>query len=71
MKHTRKNKTKQPYQGSRVWDTWCRNHGQCAWCESNRRHKHLRRDDTDIEVEWDHYVAMQWTTIAGWEIDDT
>ncbi len=58
MKHTRKNKTKQPYRGSRAFDRTCRNHGGCSACESNRMRKHLRQDDTDIEMELAYSMPM-------------
>ena len=43
MKHTRKNKQKQPYRKSRAFDRTCRNHGSCPHCASNRAHKNKRR----------------------------
>lgn len=27
---------RKPYNDSRAFDYTCRNHGTCAWCESNR-----------------------------------
>lgn len=26
------------YRKSKAWDSSCRNHGSCSYCESNRRH---------------------------------
>ena len=27
---------RKPYRGWERFDTWCRNHGGCNWCEKNR-----------------------------------
>ena len=29
---------RKPYYGARAVDASCRNHGNCPWCERNRRH---------------------------------
>jgi len=31
------------YRGAKRYDTSCRNHGDCPWCESNRKHKVARQ----------------------------
>lgn len=31
---------RKPYRGAKAIDRSCRNHGGCAWCESNRLHKY-------------------------------
>ena len=35
---------KQAYRKSRRFDMTCRNHGSCSYCQSNRLHKHHKRD---------------------------
>lgn len=30
---------RKPYRGSKCIDATCRNHGGCAWCAENRKHK--------------------------------
>lgn len=32
---------RKPYRGSKSFDPSCRNHGGCAWCEANRKHKFI------------------------------
>lgn len=32
---------RKPYYGSKSIDPSCRNHGGCAWCEANRKHKFI------------------------------
>ena len=29
---------RKPFNDWRQYDSWCRNHGGCHWCESNRMH---------------------------------
>jgi len=29
---------RKPYKGSKSWDSSCRNHGSCSWCERSRTH---------------------------------
>ena len=33
------------YRGTKAFDPTCRNHGSCSYCESNRMHKHRKRED--------------------------
>lgn len=35
---------KQPYRGSRRFDSSCRSHGGCSWCEGNRFHGTRKRE---------------------------
>lgn len=38
-------KTKRkPYRRSKAFDKSCRNHGSCAWCQKNRHHKNIIRE---------------------------
>lgn len=34
---------RKPYTGSKRFDSSCRNHGSCSWCEGNRTHKNSKR----------------------------
>lgn len=43
MKHTRKNKTKQPYRDSRRFDYTCRNQGSCGYCAQGRKFREDRQ----------------------------
>lgn len=27
---------RKPYRGSKAFDHYCRNHGECIWCKNNR-----------------------------------
>lgn len=42
MKHTRKNKQRKPYTGSKAADSSCRSHGGCPYCLRNRMHGYKR-----------------------------
>jgi len=47
----RKDRRKQ-YRGCKVWDTSCRPHGGCSWCESGRLHNdRKRRNAADEEIK--------------------
>ncbi len=35
---------RKPYRKSKAFDTSCRNHGGCPWCESNRSINKRRKD---------------------------
>lgn len=37
IKHGKEHR--EPYYGSKVYFSSCRNHGSCPWCERDRRHK--------------------------------
>lgn len=37
---------RKPYRGSKAIDQTCRNHGGCAWCESNRKIATIRRQQS-------------------------
>ena len=32
------------FRNSKQFDYSCRNHGSCSWCETNRRHFHIKRE---------------------------
>ena len=32
------------YTGSKAIDRTCRNHGGCPWCEENRKHKYIKKE---------------------------
>lgn len=40
---------KQPYRKSRAFDSSCRCHGGCPWCEGNRKHGTDKRSLTADE----------------------
>jgi len=49
---TRKDR-RQPYRGSRAFDTSCRCHGGCPWCEGNRLYQDKReRQAADDEIQY-------------------
>ena len=35
------------YHGSKAFDTTCRNHGSCPWCQGNRKHKADKQQPID------------------------
>lgn len=37
---------RKPYRGSKAFDHTCRNHGTCKWCESNRKVRFRRREES-------------------------
>jgi len=39
---------KQAYRKSRRFDATCRNHGSCSYCQSNRVHKHEKRNQESL-----------------------
>ena len=42
------------YYGSKAIDKSCRNHGSCAWCEENRKHKYIKKEKKMLDrmKEW-------------------
>lgn len=44
----KKEKRKQ-YRGSKSFDSTCRNHGGCPWCEENRLYKNKKRIQSLID----------------------
>ncbi len=34
---------RRPFRRSKAFDSSCRNHGGCSYCESNRTHSNLKR----------------------------
>lgn len=39
---------RKPYQGAKLIDRTCRNHGTCEWCKGNRTHKN---DKWELEIQ--------------------
>lgn len=37
------------YRGAKAIDRWCRNHGNCVWCQESRLHKNKKRVDEKLE----------------------
>lgn len=50
---------RKPYRGAKAIDPWCRNHGNCSWCEKGRLHKNKKRDKSVLEQTEDVYVFTQ------------
>lgn len=50
---------RKPYRGAKAIDPWCRNHGNCRWCEKGRLHKNEKRDKSVLEQTEDVYVFTQ------------
>lgn len=44
---------RKPFRGSKVWDSGCRNHGSCSYCERNRL---LNRNDFEHNYEYVDYI---------------
>ena len=34
---------RKPHRGSKAFDSSCRNHGSCSWCEGNRKYSHKKK----------------------------
>jgi hypothetical protein len=51
---------KQPYRKSRAFDSSCRCHGSCGWCQGNRLHAVARRLLSCLEQvrEWQRAVTL-------------
>jgi hypothetical protein len=45
---------RKPYYGSKEFDTSCRNHGSCSWCEDNRNYSNKKRKKS-AEEQIDEY----------------
>lgn len=35
---------RKPYTGAKKVDATCRNHGDCSWCENNRKHSRIKKE---------------------------
>jgi len=46
---------KKPYRHSRAFDTTCRNHGSCPYCERGRLHN-ANRTEAESEADLDEYL---------------
>jgi hypothetical protein len=56
IKH--KKEKRKPYRDSKAWDSSCRNHGSCSWCESNRLHSEKKRKASSkdqLDRYYDYY----------------
>lgn len=40
---------RRPYYGAKACDKSCRNHGGCKWCESNRKHKIIKKEQKMLD----------------------
>lgn len=47
---------RKPYMGGKAIDPSCRNHGGCAWCEENRKHKYKKKE-IDLKQQEEEYEA--------------
>lgn len=49
-----KKEHRKPYYGSKAIDKTCRNHGNCSWCEGNRKYKYLKKSQKALDKykEW-------------------
>lgn len=50
---------RQPYRRAKAIDPWCRNHGNCRWCEESRLYKNKKREKSILEQMEDVYVFTQ------------
>ena len=50
---------RKPYRRAKAIDSWCRNHGNCRWCEESRLHKNKKREKSILEQMEDTYVFTQ------------
>lgn len=46
---------RKPYRRSKAWDTSCRNHGSCSWCQGNRLHKY-RKEQARLDFEYQDFL---------------
>lgn len=44
-----KKEQRQPYRKSKAFDSSCRNHGSCPWCEGNRKYHDRKAEDSADE----------------------
>ena len=49
-----KKEKRKPYRGAKSIDKSCRNHGDCPWCNGNRKHKHNKRRSAMDDREHDY-----------------
>lgn len=43
---------RKPYYNSKAFDTTCRNHGSCGWCEENRLHSRRAKElDAKMKIK--------------------
>ena len=40
---------RKPYRGSKAHTCSCRNHGSCGWCQGNRQHADVKRQQAANE----------------------
>lgn len=62
---------RKPYSGSKRFDTSCRNHGSCSYCESRRTHKNRLRARIAWEKmkDWEklHFLEEWEVDLIAWE----
>jgi hypothetical protein len=59
---------KQKYRKSRTFDSSCRNHGACPYCEQNRRFFDTK---SRIAVQADHKIGLEeWEAKFGKDLMD-
>jgi hypothetical protein len=49
---------RKPYRDSKAWDSSCRNHGSCSWCENNRLYSEKKRKASakdQLDRYYDYY----------------
>lgn len=51
IKH--KKEHRKPYRKEKAVDSHCRNHGECPWCQGNRRYKHKKREPIVEGNDWE------------------
>ena len=57
---------RKPYRGSRAFDSSCRNHGDCPYCECGRKHANLRRTERARE-EWPTTIEEFYEEFGTWD----
>ena len=53
---------RKPYYGSKAIDKTCRNHGGCSWCEENRKHKFIVREQKAKEQLTEYFFELEEET---------
>lgn len=56
---------RKPYRGAKAVDSWCRVHGACNACTSNRLTKHRRKQQAQDE-QLDNHLRLFNDIINGW-----
>jgi len=60
---------RQPYRGSKAWDSHCRNHNACDYCRNNRLHADQVREysarEEPLDWELDQSLYPEWFELDG------